>query len=151
MRNISGVDGVAEFRKLWELNNPDSPLWSELPKLLFLGSAMVKQDKAHRSVRALRPFQMARRSRRTTPMPRSSRREALLKARPSASAPTLQTLSYDLVEVSDWEVADDNKDSKQNWVAVKTPAGTGYLPQEQVAQPARVPRLLRQTATATGG
>jgi hypothetical protein len=62
-------------------------------------------------------------------------REALVKARPSSSAATLQTLSYDLVTVADWEVADDSKDGKQVWIAVKTPAGIGYLPQEQARSP----------------
>ena len=45
VRNISGTDGIAEFRKLWEPENTASPLWSELPKVLFLGSAQVKADK----------------------------------------------------------------------------------------------------------
>ena len=44
VRNISGDDGIAEFRKLWELQKADGPLWSELPKALFLGSVRVKRD-----------------------------------------------------------------------------------------------------------
>ena len=30
---------------------------------------------------------------------------------------------------------DENKDSKQIWVALRSKAGTGYLPQEQVRSP----------------
>src|SRR5688572_21286209 len=45
IRNISPQDGPAEFRKLWEPHAADSPLWVQLPKLLYLGSAYVKRDK----------------------------------------------------------------------------------------------------------
>src|SRR3954463_6724222 len=44
IRNISGTDGDAEFKKLWELQSADSSLWTELSKLLFLGSVYVKRD-----------------------------------------------------------------------------------------------------------
>jgi hypothetical protein len=134
VRNISGVDGIVEFRKLWEPNNPESPLWSELPKLLFLGSAVVKQGKLSEVCAPYVYFKWPD----NAPDEANAAiiaREALVKARPSASAATLQTLSYDLVNVSDWEVADESKDGKQIWVAVRTPAGTGYLPQEQARSP----------------
>ena len=134
VRNISGVDGIAEFRKLWELNNPESPLWSELPKLLFLGSALVKQGKLTEVCAPYVYFKWPE----SAPDDANAAiiaREAMVKARPSASAATLQTLSYDLVTVADWEVADDSKDGKQVWISVKTPAGNGYLPQEQARSP----------------
>jgi len=53
----------------------------------------------------------------------------------AADAPTLKTLSYDLVRVLDWEVADEDKASRQKWVQVKSDAGAGYLPEEQVRSP----------------
>ena len=37
--------------------------------------------------------------------------------------------------MADCEVADEGKYNKQLWVAVKTPAGRGDLPQEQVRSP----------------
>src|SRR5688572_24049213 len=36
--------GVAEFRKQWELDTADTPLWRELQTALQLGSAYVKRD-----------------------------------------------------------------------------------------------------------
>src|SRR5258708_21097117 len=44
IRNTSGVEGQAEFKKLWEPHAANSPLWTELPKLLFLASVVVKRD-----------------------------------------------------------------------------------------------------------
>src|SRR3989304_5805174 len=45
IRNTLGPNGSAEFRNLWQPHAPDSPLWVELPKLLFLGGGVVKRDK----------------------------------------------------------------------------------------------------------
>lgn len=134
VRNISGNDGVVEFRKLWELNNAESPLWSELPKVLFLGSAHSKHEKVAEVCAPYVYYKWPA----NAPDDANAvviAREALLKAAPSNSAFTLQTLSYDLISVADWEVADENKDSKQLWVSARTPAGTGYLPGEQVRSP----------------
>jgi hypothetical protein len=134
VRNISGTDGVAEFRKLWEIQTAESPLWSELPKVLFLGSAQIKQAKTTEVCAPYVYFKWP------TDAPDDANavviaKEALLKAGPSAATATLQTLSYDFVNVGNWEIADENKDSKQIWVALRSKAGTGYLPQEQVRSP----------------
>lgn len=134
VRNISAVRGVAEFRKLWEPQSAESPLWTELPKLLFLGSAMVKQDKLNEVCAPYVHFKWPE----NAPFDANAAiiaKEALVKSRPSLSASTLLTLSYDLVMVADWAVADDDKDGKQVWVALQTPAGRGYLPEEQVRSP----------------
>jgi hypothetical protein len=62
-------------------------------------------------------------------------KEALLKAKPATTAVTLGTLSYDLVAVADWEVADDNKESAQKWVKLKAGSREGYVPEEHVRSP----------------
>ena len=134
VRNISDLNGVGEFRKLWELDNPASPLWSELPKVLFLGSVQVKQEKVSEVCAPYVYFKWPSNAPDDTNAAVIAR-EALLQARPSFASPALQTLSFDLIAVADWEVADEGKDNKQLWVAVKTPAGSGYLPQEQVRSP----------------
>jgi hypothetical protein len=134
VRNISGIDGITEFRKLWELNSAESPLWSELPKLLFLGSATVKQGKGS-EVCAPYVYYKWPNDAPNDANAAVTTREALLKARPSIDAPSLQTLSYDLVNVTDWEVADEMKDGKQIWVGLRMGTTTGYLPQEQVRSP----------------
>lgn len=134
VRNISNVDGVAEFRKLWEPQNAESPLWTELPRLLQLGSVQVKQDKTNE---VCAPYIYYRWP---DDAPASANaaviaKEALLKARPSMAAATLQVLSYDLVNVTDWEVTDEDKASRQVWIAVRTPTAAGFLPQEQARSP----------------
>jgi hypothetical protein len=134
VRNISGIRGAAEFVRLWELKSPQGRLWEELPKALYLGSVLNRQD---RTTEVCAPYVYFRWPDNAPDEANAAviAKEALLKARPSASAPTLQTLSFDLVAVSDWEVADEAKDAKQVWVAVRTRSGNGYLPEEQVRSP----------------
>ena len=135
IRNMSDIDGVAEFEKLWEPQSVASPLWTELPKLLFLGGVFVKRDK--NNIEFCAPYVHYK-------WPENApgdadgaiiAKETLLKMQPSATAATLGALSYDLVAVIDWEVADDNQESPQKWVKLKAKAGEGYVPEEHVRSP----------------
>jgi hypothetical protein len=135
IRNTLGSDGSAEFRKLWQPQAADSPLWDELPKLLFLGGVFVKRD--HGAIEFCAPY-----VRFSWPdhAPANASgaiivADALVKSRPSAAADTLQTLAHDLVKVLDWEIADDDKDVKQQWVRIQTGTGAGYVPEEHVRSP----------------
>lgn len=134
VRNISNVEGAAEFRKLWEPQSAESPLWTELARLLQLGSAQIKQDKTSE---VCAPYVYYRWPEEAPASANAAviAKEALLKAKPSMSAATLQVLSYDLVNVTDWEVADEEKGARQIWVAVRTPTAAGFLPQEQARSP----------------
>lgn len=135
IRNTLGPDGSAEFRKLWQPHTADSPLWVELPKLLFLGGAFVKRDQGtHEFCAPYVRFKWPE----NAPADASGAiivADALMKARPSAAAETLQTLSHDLVKVLNWEVADDDRENKQQWVRIQTKAGTGFVPEEQIRSP----------------
>jgi hypothetical protein len=134
IRNISGNDGIVQFRKLWELQKADSPLWNELPKALFLGSARAKHEGAEEICAPYVYFKWPA----NAPDDANAAviaKEAIVQSRPSSASPALATLAYDLVEVKDWEVSDEDKTSRQIWVAVKTASGNGYLPQEQVRSP----------------
>ncbi len=135
IRNTLGPDGSTEFRKLWQPHAVDSPLWTELPKLLFLGGAFVKRDQGGNEFCA--PYVRFKWPD-NAPAEASGAilvADALMKAKPSAAAETLQTLSHDLVKVLDWDVADDDKENKQEWVRIQTGAGTGYVPEEQIRSP----------------
>jgi hypothetical protein len=135
IRNTSGIDGVAEFVKLWEPQSASSPLWVELPKVLFLGGVFVKRE--GNTVEFCAPYiyykwpdnAVAGASGAITA------RETLLKAGPTANSATLSTLSYDLVAVTDWEVADADKDNPQKWVKLKHKTGEGYVPEEHIRSP----------------
>lgn len=135
IRNISERDGIAEFRKLWELHTPKSPFWVELPKVLFLGGAYVKRSK---NVTEFCGPYVHYKWPDAAPASASGAiiaGEVLVKALPSAGAETLLKLSFDLVSVIDWEVADDSKDNRQTWVKIQTNAGVGFVPDEQVRSP----------------
>ena len=135
IRNTLGPDGSAEFKKLWQPHAADSPLWVELPKLLFLGGVFVKRDRGANEfcapyVRFNWPD--------NAPAEASGAiivADALMKAKPSAAAETLQTLSHDLVKVLNWEVADEDRENKQQWVGIQTKAGAGFVPEEQIRSP----------------
>lgn len=135
IRNMSGPDGAAEFKKLWEPQSAQSPLWVELPKLLFLGSVFVKRDAKIRELCA--PYVYFRWPENATDNPSGAivAKETLLKAQPAADSASIASLSYDLVAVSDWEVADDNKQSPQKWVKLKVGSREGYVPEEHVRSP----------------
>jgi len=135
VRNTLGPDGSTEFRKLWQPHAADSPLWVELPKLLFLGGVFIKRDQGATEFCA--PYVRFKWPD-NAPADASGAiivADALMKAKPSAAAETLQTLSHDLVKVLNWEVADEDKENKQVWVRIQTGAGAGFVPEEQIRSP----------------
>ncbi|HKA41817.1 MAG TPA: hypothetical protein VKF40_07500 [Burkholderiales bacterium] len=124
--------GIPEFRKQWDVTAADSPLWRELKAALFLGSAYLKRDKGPRELCA--PYLLAKWPQDLIPHDYGViiTRDVLVKAAPSSDAKTLQTLSYDIVAVTDWEVANQVPTEKQLWVKVQVKSGEGYVPEEQV-------------------
>ena len=135
IRNISNRDGAAEFRKLWEPHDAASQLWIELPKVLFLGSTYVKRSKT--LVELCAPYVYYKWPD-DAPAGASGAviaKESLVKSRPAAASSTIQTLSYHLVRVLDWEIDDEDKSSKQKWVKIQTAAGAGFVPEEQIRSP----------------
>ena len=120
---------------MWAPQSAQSPLWIELPKLLFLGSVFVKRDAKIRELCA--PYVYFRWPENATDNPSGAivAKETLLKAQPAADSASIASLSYDLVAVSDWEVADDNKQSPQKWVKLKVGSREGYVPEEHVRSP----------------
>lgn len=135
IRNTTETAGAAEFRKLWDPQSSSSPLWSELPKVLFLGSVYVKRDA--RSQELCAPYVYYR-------WPRDGAgdasgaivaRETVLRTQPAESSASIAALSYDLVAVSDWEVDDLDKQSAQKWVKVKAGSREGFVPEEHVRSP----------------
>lgn len=126
--------GIAEFRKQWELDTPDTTVWRELATALQLGSAYVKRDKGGRELCApyvlgkwpadLHPFDFAV----------VISRDSTVQAEPTTGSAALGRLSYDIVEIDDWEV-DDRKDPKQKWVKIHYGKRAGYVLEEHVRSP----------------
>lgn len=132
---VDGARGVAEFRRQWHLDAEDSPLWRDLPAALFLGAAYVKRGRGPRELCS--PYLRAQWPRDMDPHAHGAiiSKDALVKSAPSSNSPTLATLSYDIVPVADWEVADQAPDYPQKWAKIKLKDGEGYVPEEQIRSP----------------
>jgi len=136
-RNIvNGLEaprGIVEFRKLWELDTKSDRVLRELSASLNLGSAWHRQDKNTRVLCA--PYVPIK-----WPLdevdPYDSGaivvKDALVKSSPSHASETLGTLSFDIVGVRDWEVADAESQLKQRWVKVNHRGRDGYVPEEHI-------------------
>ena len=137
-KNIRNQDerarGVANFRKQWELDTADSPVWHELSAALQLGGAYIQRDKGPRELCA--PYLLGKWPEDIEPFNHGTviARNAPLQAEPAMSARSLGALSYDVVTVVNWEV-DDKSDPKQKWVRVRHLEREGFVPEEQIRSP----------------
>lgn len=133
--SFDAPEGVAEFRRQWDLDAEDSPLWRELSAALFLGSAYVKSEKG--PMRVCAPYVLPRWPDSVDPAGYGAIliKDALVKSEPAAQSRTVITLSHDIVGVADWDVADANPDTKQRWVKLRLKAGDGYVPEEHIRSP----------------
>lgn len=137
-KNVRNQDertrGIANFRKQWELDTADTPVWKELAAALQLGGAWMKRDKGPRELCA--PYVLGKWP---NDIPFTTHavivsRDAAVQSAPSASSQSLGALSYDIVDVTDWEV-DDKADPRQKWVKIRYRNRDGYVPEEQVRSP----------------
>jgi hypothetical protein len=149
--------GVAQFRRQWELDTADSPVWRELHAALQLGSAFIRRDKGPRELCA--PYVLGKWPENVNPFENGVviSRGAIVQAEPSVSSASIGTLSYDVVRVSDWEI-DDKADPKQKWVRIRMGNREGFVPEEQIRSPieqaacfVKSPSGWRMTAFAPAG
>jgi hypothetical protein len=128
--------GIAEFRKQWEIDADNGAFWRQLPSALSVGSAWFQRSKTQRELCA--PYVLAKWPREVDPSVYGviSTREALVKAEPSWESGTIARLSYHIVRVTDWEVADQDPKFGQKWVRIRLlKEGTGFVPEEHVRSP----------------
>src|SRR5688572_16166121 len=127
--------GVAQFRKEWELDTADSPVWRELATALQLGSAYMKRDNGQREL--CTPYLLARWPPDVQPFENGVviARDATVQAEPSSASASLGTLSYDIVPVTDWEMDDKAAGVKQKWVKIRFRDRDGFIPEEQIRSP----------------
>ena len=126
--------GVAEFRKQWELDTPDTPVWRELQTALQLGSAYVRREKGGRELCA--PYVLGRWPADFHPFDYGVviSKDSTVHAEPSMQSTALGRLSYDIVAVNDWEI-DDKADPKQKWVRIRHANRDGYVLEEHMRSP----------------
>jgi hypothetical protein len=138
-KNVRNQDerqrGIANFRRQWELDTDDSPVWRELGAALQLGGAYIKREKRPREFCV--PYLLGRWPEDVEPFNHGVviSRDAQVQAEPSSSASALGVLSYDIVAVADWEVDDKSRDVKQKWVKIRYRNRNGYIPEEQIRSP----------------
>lgn len=153
-----GPRGIVEFKKVWDFDAEDSALWRELTSALFLGGAYIKREKGPAEFCA--PYVLAKWPGNLDPHAYGAiiSREVLVKSTPSSASTTLQTLTHDIVAVTDWDVADEAADAKQRWVKIKIKQDDGYVPEEQIRSPiehtacfVKGPGGWRMTAMGAGG
>lgn len=138
-KNVRNQDvrtrGIAHFRKQWELDTDDSPVWRELAIALQLGSAHIQRDKRPRELCA--PYLLGRWPYDVEPFKHGVviARETAVQAEPSNTAPALGMLSYDIIPVTDWEVDDKASDVRQKWVKIRYRDRDGFIPEEQIRSP----------------
>jgi hypothetical protein len=127
--------GVAEFRKQWAIDASDSPLWRELGSAMQLGAAYIKREQGPPELCA--PYLLAQWPEDVEPFDHGAivARETTVQAEPSISSPALGTLSYHIVSVVDWEVADKASGPSQKWVRIHYRDREGYVPEEHVRSP----------------
>jgi hypothetical protein len=137
-KNVRNQDertrGIAHFRKQWELDTADTPVWRELATALQLGGAYIKRDKRREFCA---PYLLGRWPDDVGPLDHGVviSRDAAVQSEPSTSSSALGTLSYDIVYVSDWEIDDKASSVKQKWVKIRYKNRDGYVPEEQVRSP----------------
>jgi hypothetical protein len=136
-KNVRNQDersrGVATFRKQWELDTDDSPLWHELATALQLGAAHIVRDKRKE---LCAPYLLGTWPDDVEPFHHGVviARDAAVQAEPSTASAALGPLSYDIVPVLNWEV-DDKADARQKWVRIRYREREGYVPEEQIRSP----------------
>lgn len=133
--SLEAPRGPAEFKKQWDVDAANSVLWRALRSALFLGSAYMKREKGQREL--CTPYVLGKWPQEVDPFQYGAAiaREVLVKAEPSSESATLQVLSYEIVRVHDWELADKAADVPQRWVKVDVKNGEGYVPAEQIRSP----------------
>jgi hypothetical protein len=128
--------GIAEFRRQWEVDSDDGVFWRELPSALSVGSAWFERPNKQRELCA--PYVLTKWPRDMDPSVYGviSAKEAWVKAEPSWESGTIAKLSYHIVRVTDWEVADLDPKFGQKWVKIRLlKEGTGFVPEEHVRSP----------------
>ena len=127
--------GLEEFRRRWSLDDEKSPLWRELGKAVALGGAFIKTGRG--DTRFCAPYVAAKWNTDFDPFRFGAIvvDEVLVKTEPSSGARTIARLTYELVPVEDWEVADATPGFPQKWTKIRVRDTSGFVPEEQIRSP----------------
>lgn len=117
-------NGIEEFKKMWEINSPQSDFWDEFITVLEHGGAFFKRKGAPKNQIFHAPYTFSH-------FPEdldAFEHQAIfgsnvnLRSKPDASAPIVAGLSYNIVKV-DYENSVKGKDDEYLWLKVETLGG----------------------------
>ncbi len=131
-------DGVKAFVETWELEPArakDSKIWGELRSLLRFGAAPVESAAGERLL--CLPYVAVRWPPAIDPVNYAAIivDNAPVFARPSPLATIIDTLSFQIVGVDDWDLEDEAPKSAQRWVRVVLKKGVGFVADEHIRSP----------------
>lgn len=124
--SFGGNGGVDEFKQVWELDKPDTPLWDALARVLSLGGSFMSDG------RFVAPYVFSRWPSGTDPYGFVAVIGSGVRVRTeaSASAASTHSLSFEIVEELQTRAPNDA------WVAVMLPDGkTGFVDKRFVRSP----------------
>lgn len=136
--SFGGDSGIADFKKLWKLDSPNSRLWDELLTVLTNGGTFSKRE-GLKNKEFCAPYSF-------TVFPEDLDgfeyqmifgSDVNLRDRPDLKSKTVARLSYNVVKV-DYEnsVADKNREGEYTWLKIKTLGGkTGFVSADFVRSP----------------
>ncbi len=129
--SFGGDGGIEEFKTMWKPERPQSEVWPELAKVLSLGGAFDKDGIFEA------PYISAK-------WPEDQDGFALgaiigdnvrVRAAPQISSSIMRQLSFDIVEVPDWQT-NKARGEKRDWIKVKLSDGqSGYVAEEFIRSP----------------
>lgn len=138
-----GHRGVADFREQWRPEQKNSRLWQELTDILSLGGSF---ETSQGETRFCAPYVTSRWRYIVEEFPDHSdaytyaavvKKNVKVRSKPSADAPVLTTLSFNVVKVNyDDSVNDESQEDGFKWVKIDLPAaGHGYVSGDDVRSP----------------
>jgi hypothetical protein len=134
IRTSFGDDGgIAGFKRMWAMEDPDTRVWSELARVLRMGGAFATDSMFMAPyVYALWPDSLDAFEFVAVKSPL-----AVVRSDPAADANTLGTASYSILRLEDWRgLPEAASEADTSWAGVVLPDGrSGWLRAEDVHNP----------------
>lgn len=129
--DLGGDGGIEEFKTMWKPERAQSDVWTELAKVLSLGGAFDKDGIF------VAPYISAK-----WPDDKDSfelgaiiGEKVRVRAAPQISSSIMRELSFDIVEVPDWQ-KNKARGERRDWIKVKLSDGqSGYIAEEFIRGP----------------
>jgi hypothetical protein len=126
--SFGGNDGLAEFKKYWRPERAASRLWATLMSVLALGGNFDERNAF------IAPYTFSKWPEEIDAFQHGAivGEGVRVRERPALDGKVLASLSFDIVKVTDWRLA-QARGSKQRWVKVTlADGGPGYVAAEYI-------------------